>query len=263
VARRAQVIGVSSARPDGATSVAVALSAQFCAQARTLVVDLNPVQPELGALLDLDGPLNLHHVAHAFQLGCVRSSDLERSLSWRDGVACVAGVAHPDQGAEITTPFVSALLATASEMFEVIVLDLGRLRANLVGADAVDQLIWVVQPSPLGLAAFDRTWRVLDADAVPWMDKLAPVLNRVDEVTMSDTASYLKVQTGLAPIGTLPECRDLWRRIEYTHSLDGLLAPLEDGRRYVQTHGAGALAYRQELARLTANLPAQLEARSA
>lgn len=260
--RRTQVIGVGSARPDGATSVALALAAQLSTDARTLLIDLNPAQPELGALLDLDSQPNLYHLAHAYQLGAIRDEDLEPTIAWRDSLACVPGIAHPDQAEGITGPFVKALVEAASATFERVVLDFGRVRPALPAVEEIDRLLWVIQPSPLGLAAFDRTWRVLDADAVTWADRLAPVLNRADETSIDSVEPYLRMQAGLGALGKLPECRGLWKRLEYSHSLDALLAPLDDEKRYRRAHGLDALAYRRALSELVLAMSATPQAQA-
>jgi MinD-like ATPase involved in chromosome partitioning or flagellar assembly len=251
---------VGSARPDGATSVALALAAQLSTGARTLLVDLNTAQPELGALLDLDGQRNVSHLAHAFLLGPIRTDELEATVVFSDGLACVAGITHPDQAFWINEAFVGALVEAASGMFDQVVLDVGRVRPGLPGAEQMDRLLWIIQPSPLGLAAFDRAWRVLDADAVGWVNRLAPVLNRADERSIDSIGAYLRMQAGLIPVATIPECRGLWRKLEYSHSLDPLLAPLHDEKWYGRAHGPEALAYRRALATLLEAIPAEPEA---
>jgi MinD superfamily P-loop ATPase len=248
---RAAVMGVCSARSDGATSVAVALAAHLSITERTLLVDLNTWQPEVAALLDLDAPRNLHHLAHTFQLGAIRVEELEVAIAWRDGLACLAGIAHPDQAAEITPALVRGLVAVASEKFDRVVMDLGRVRPDMP-VDDVDRLLWVMRPAPLGLAAFDRAWRVLDADAVPWAPRVLPVVNRAGAGSIVSMDAYLGAQAGLVPIAELPESRDLWRRLEYTHRLDSLLAPLDDERRFERTHSPELLAFRRAVKALAA-----------
>ena len=111
-----------------------------------------------------------------------------------------------------------------------------------------------VRPSPIGLWAFDRAWRVLDVEAVGWRDSLRPVLTRVDHRALDGVERYLELESGLQVAARLPECPTIFTGIEYHHTLRDLLAPDADERRFVKVFGAEVLAYRHAVDDLAARL---------
>src|ERR1700737_5540009 len=96
------VFGVTSARPDGATSLALGLAGTYARSGRALLVDLNLQRPEIAPVLDLDERQSLYHLAYAAQLEAVRPSDLEEHVAWHAGLRVVAGLLHEAQRAQIT-----------------------------------------------------------------------------------------------------------------------------------------------------------------
>lgn len=251
---RAVVTGIVSARPDGATALAISLAARLSTAERTLLIDLNLDRPEIGALLDLSAGTTLHHLAHNSKLGPVSASELAGAVVWRDGLACLAGVSAASDAVLVTELFVGGLLEAAARDFDRVVLDLGRVRADLVAASAVDDLLCAVRPSPMGLWAFDRTWRELDVEAIAWRGALRPVLNRVDDRALDGVDRYIELESSLRISGRLPECRALFEAIEYHHALRELLAPDIDARRFVKVFGGDVLAYRNSVDQLAATL---------
>ncbi len=242
---RAVVTGVVSARPDGATALAISLAARLSTVRRALLIDLNLDRPEIGPLLDLNATTGLHQLSHNAKLGPVSSSELSEAVVWRDGLACLSGMPAAPDSALVTELFVSGLLDAASQDFDHVILDLGRLQPGLVGASSIDQLFCALRPSPIGLWAFDRAWRVLDLEATPWRESLRPVLNRVDDRALDGVERYVELETGLRVAGALPECSAIFTGIEYQHALRDLLAPDVDERRFVKVFGADVLAYRR------------------
>jgi hypothetical protein len=253
---RALVTGVVSARPDGATAVAIALAARLSATYRTLLVDLNLERPEIGPLLDLSGSSTVHHLAHNAKLGPIHTSELTEALVWRDGLACLAGVTRGVDATVVTDLFVSGLLEAASAGFDQVVLDLGRLRPDLLAAPALDHLLCAVSPSPLGLWAFDRAWRAIDVEAVGWRSSVMPVLTRVSGSTLDGVDHYLELETGLRVVARLPRCDSLFERLEYRHGLRDLLAPADEEARFSKAFGADVLAFRRAVDELAAGVAA-------
>jgi len=121
------------------------------ARARTLLIDLNLDCPEVAPLLDTGCSKTIYHLAYNAQLAPVSPDELEDHLGWRDGLAVLAGITHPEHAERITDHFLSGLLEAASGRFEHVVMDLGRLRVSLANPLTSTTLLWVVQPSPLGM----------------------------------------------------------------------------------------------------------------
>src|SRR2546429_1470843 len=153
--RSRSLVTLFSARPDGATSLALGLAALLSRVARVLLLELSP-RPELAALLDLDESPNLVQLAYMARLGQVRVLDLEEHVQWREGLGVLIGSrAGRDRREEVSEQFLDSLFATAVSRFDQVVVDLGRSRAVLPAAVTAGALVWVVTPSPLGMAALD------------------------------------------------------------------------------------------------------------
>src|ERR1700738_3186788 len=114
-------LGIFSARADGATTVAVGLAACLSARARTLLVDLNLDCPEVAPLLDVGCSRTVYHLAYNAQLAPVSREALEEHIGWRDRLAVLAGITHPEHAERITDHFLSGLLDAASRSFEFVV----------------------------------------------------------------------------------------------------------------------------------------------
>jgi hypothetical protein len=251
---RASVTGVVSARPDGATSLAIALAARLSASARTLLVDLNVTRPEVATLLDLDQRRNVYHLAFGSQVAPINPAELNEAISWVDSLACLAGIVHEDQADFLSEGFVAGLLEAAAINFDRVVLDLGRLRSKVPAASRVDLLLCAISPTPLGLAAFDRRWRVLEDDDVEWRSTLRPLLTRSKDTTLDGIENYLRLGTGLEVFGDLPDCPGIWNRLEYSHSLRELLAPGTDEAWFRRTFDEEVWHYRRSLDHLAESI---------
>jgi Mrp family chromosome partitioning ATPase len=74
------IVGVLSARPDGATSVALGLAARLSAHRRVITIDLSLHRPEVAALLNLDESAGVHRLASRSRLAGVTGADLSGHL---------------------------------------------------------------------------------------------------------------------------------------------------------------------------------------
>jgi Mrp family chromosome partitioning ATPase len=259
------IISVLSARPDGATSLALALAARLSAEGRVLVVDLCLERPEVAPLLDLDESPNLHQLAYQSRLAAVRAVDLEAQVQWRDGMAVLSGSwLLPAQREEITNQFVDELLGNAVTRFDRLVLDLGRPRPILPALVAGGLLVWVVTPSPLGMAALDRSIAQLDALGCAWRRSAKVVLNRVSDRSWQGIERFVEREYGMEVVGQMPLAPDFWQTVELSHSLRALSVPAPERKRFVRTYGTDAWTTRQALTRLTEELlPARQSASGA
>ena len=253
------IFGVFSARADGATTVSIGLAAALSQSSRTLLIDLNLQLSEIAPLLDLDSSRNLFHLAYNAQLAPVEGDDLEAHLSWRDGIGVLPGVRKPEHAEGISDHFLSGLLETARTRFENVVLDLGRVRAELPAAVAGGELVWVVTPTPLGMDALDRRYWQLDEFGPSWLQSARIVLNRVNESSLVGTERYIEREYGLKVAGTIPDTPDFWRRVELQHSPRALNASDPKHPRYRKTHGEQALRVRQAFEQLAQTLIATEE----
>lgn len=249
--QRPWTVGIGSARPDGATAVAIALAARLSVHGRTLLADVNQDRPEVAVLLDTDQRKNLYHLAFGSRVQRLGGRELADAVTWRGGLAILGGITDEEQAALVTAEFVAALIDAASEEFEYVVLDCGRLRPGTATAECVDQLACVLRPGPLGLASFDATWRQLEDDAAPWRTRMVAILNGIGAASLDGVDSYLQLAAGIRVMGKLPSAPALWTHIETQHSLDALLSPVGDESRFVRAYGADALEYRRELDVLT------------
>ncbi len=240
-------ITVVSARPDGASSIAAATAAVLSQAGRTLLVDLNLDRPEQAVLLDLDDSPNLFHLAYRSKLGPASSAELEDHLQWRDGIAVLPGIARSDDAVEVTDAFIDGLVATAARSYEHVVLDAGRPRLSLPSSLTAGVILWVIAPSPLGLAALDKAAGALEEAQSPWLARARVILNRVSERSLTGVERFVEREHGLRPAGQIPAASDFWADVELSHSLRALTVPMPTGDRYVKAYGGAALAVRRAI----------------
>jgi Flp pilus assembly CpaE family ATPase len=242
------VVSVVSARPDGATSIAMGLAAVRSRTARVLLIDLCPHGPEVAPLLDVEDSPNVYELSFVARLSPVSASDLEASVQWRDGLGVLAG-ARPQPGprGEISDAFVDGLVSAAAATFDLVILDLGRPRAQLPPTLTGGSLLWVVTPSPLGMAALDRAVSDLVQQEATWLPSARVVLNRVGERSWQDVEPFIHMEYGMRVAGTLPLADECWRTLEDRHSLAPFCVPVIDRKRHQRAYGADAWRVRQAL----------------
>jgi MinD superfamily P-loop ATPase len=249
------IVSVLSARPDGATSLAVALAARLSADRRVLVADLYLERPEVAALLDVDESPNLYQLAYQSHLAAVKTADLEAQLHWRDGLAVLSGSwLLPEEQQELTDHVVDELLRAAMTSFEHVVVDLGRPRPVLPASLTEGVLVWVVTPSPLGMAALDRSITQLEAQGCAWRRSAKVVLNRVSDRSWQDVDRFIEREYGMEVAGEVPLAPAYWQTVELSHSLRALCVPAEERKRFVRTYGPDAWATREALTELAERL---------
>jgi cellulose biosynthesis protein BcsQ len=245
------VVSVVSARPDGATSVAVGLAAVLSQTSRVLLVDLCPHGPEVAPLLDVEDSPNVYELSFLARLSPVSASELESHVQWRDGLGVLAGIwpaAGPRE--EITDVFVEGLMSAATSRFDHVVVDLGRPRPSLAPALAGGLLLWVVTPSPLGMAALDHTVASMNEREVTWFPSARVVLNRVDDRSWRDVERFIELEYQLPVAAKLPLADECWRALERQHSLAPFCVPVPDRKRHQRAYGQDAWRTRQALEEL-------------
>lgn len=263
---KGRVVAVTSARPDGATSVALGLAGTLARSGRALLVDLNLARPEVAPILDIEERKGLYHLAYGAQLEAVRPSDLEEHLSWRDGLGIVAGIQHDAQASQVTDHFVSGLIEATRSSFDAVVIDRGAVTGD-VFAGRVDQVLWVVAPGARGLAAFERAYDRLE-DSAPNRATLAEVrvvLNRVSPSSYREPESLFEHHYGLKVIGSIPDLTEFWGRVELEHSIRYFSAPSMTKDQFMKAYGGDAFAAREGFDQLLASIQEDLatEARPA
>jgi MinD-like ATPase involved in chromosome partitioning or flagellar assembly len=245
-------VGIFSARADGATTIALGLAACLSARGRTLLVDLNLDCPEVAPLLDLSCSKTVYHLAYNAQLAPVSPDELEEHLGWRDGLAVLPGITHTEHADRITDHFLVGLLEAASQRFESVVIDLGRMRRTLASPLTSTSLLWVVQPSPLGMEALERTLRRLADREDSWLASARLVLNRVSEHSLMGAERYVHEEYALEVAASVPDTPDYWRRVELEHSARAISVANPDHPRYLSAHGEQALLTRRAMEQLAA-----------
>jgi MinD-like ATPase involved in chromosome partitioning or flagellar assembly len=248
------MIGVFSARADGATTIAVGMAAVLSARARTLLIDLNLDSPEIAPLLDLDASRNVFHLAYNAQLAQVAGDELEEHVAWRDGLAVLPGLLKPDQAERISDHFLTGLMQAAGQRFQHVVIDLGRVRSGLPAPMTAADLCWVVIPSPLGMDALERSFGRLEEAGYDWLKRTRIVLNRVHAGSLAGADRYAATEHGLATAASIPDTPDYWRRVEVQHSPRALSVPEPEHPRYKKVHGDQALVARRAIEALTASI---------
>lgn len=258
-----QLITIVSARSDGATSLALALAAVLAVKKRTVLVDLNPNNPEVAAFLDADESKTVYHLAYNAQLTAVTDAELHEHLQWRDGFAVLPGITDPRQWEQITPLFIGNLLQVARTEFEAVVVDAGRLRHALPALLKSDTVLWLAAPRPLGLAAFEHAYRSVD-DVTHAELRVEVVLNRVSPSALADVARFIRSEYGLPVVGELPDCTDFWSRAELAHSVRALSTPLVDRQRALRSYGDEVFQMREAVEVLVARVaqPAMARART-
>jgi Mrp family chromosome partitioning ATPase len=245
------IISVFSARPDGATSVALGLAARLSASRRVLAVDLSLDRPEVAPLLNLDESAGLNQLASRSRLTAVTASELDAHVQWRDGIGVLVGTWRlPGQHEEVTGRFIEDLLTAATVGFDHIVIDLGRPRADLPPAIASGVLLWVATPTPLGLAALDRASSRLESTGCEWRRSAKVVLNRLTGRSWRGADRFIEREYGMEVVGRVPMASDFWESVEVTHSLRALCVPMPETARFLRAYGSGALLTRRALGQL-------------
>jgi hypothetical protein len=244
------IIGVVSARPDGATSVAIGLAAVLSADRRVLVVDASD-RPEVAPLLNLDESAGLHQLARRSRLAAVSVAELGVHAQWRDGLAVLAGTfLPPEQRLEITDQFIDELIAAAAVGFDHVVVDLGRPRASLPSSIARGNLLWVVAPTPLGLVALERSVGQLGLLDRDWWSSTGVVLNCIPARAWHGVDRFIEREYRTRVIGRLPAAPGLWESVEVSHSLDALCDPITELARHRRAHETEVLLTRRALNQL-------------
>ncbi len=240
------VLGVFSARADGATTVAIGLAAVMAAKARTLLIDLDLDNPEIATILDVDPEVGIFDLAYKAQLAPVERDELEQHTGVRDRIAVLPGINRRDDVDRITPHFLSGLIDAASRHFEHVVIDLGRM-PTLTAAVELDRLLWVVTPTARGTAALERRYWEAEREDAAWLKKAALVVNRHNGRAFTGFERYAADEYGLSTGGTLPETTDYWTRVDLQHSVDALnMAEIHTADpRYEKHHGAQALTARR------------------
>lgn len=242
-----RVAGVTSAHAAGATSLAAGLAGRLAGDERVLLVDLNPELAQLAPLLDLDDSANVYHLAHHARLESVSTAMLDEHVRWHEGLAVLPGATDPSQAQLIRDHFVNGLLDAAAGAYSWVVIDLGRVRSDVYPAAARGVLLWIVTPSPLGLAAFDRRFQQLRAADVPWLQRVQVVVNQAAEDSLLGVAEFLEGEYGVDVVGTVPYEPAFWRGLELSHSLQAFSAEVRDEGRYISWFGRPALRARRAL----------------
>jgi cellulose biosynthesis protein BcsQ len=244
-------VTVFSARPDGATSVSVGLAAVLSQTSRVLLIDLCPHGPEVAPLLDVEDSPNVYELSFLARLSPVSAGELESHVQWRDGLGVLAGIwPTTGQREEITDSFVEGLVSTALSRFDHVIVDLGRPRPTLAPTLTTGALVWVVAPSPLGMAALDHTTAGLKEQRAEWLDSARVVLNRVDDRSWRDVEQLIELEYGMRVVGKLPLADECWRALEKQHSIAPFCVPVPDRKRHQRMYGTDAWKTRQALEQL-------------
>jgi hypothetical protein len=254
-----RVISVVSAHAAGATSIAVALAAVLARDGRVLLVDLNPELAQVAAMLDLDDGTNVYHFAHGARLEPVTAAMVDDHVRWHEGVAVLPGAADPEQARQVRDHFVNGLLDAASARFPWAVIDLGRVRPELPRAATGGAVLWVVTPSPLGLAAFDRRFQQMRAAEAPWMSRAQAVVNQEAEDSLTGVAEFIGREYGLPVVGSVPYEPGFWRGVELSHTLQAFIADVRDDGSFVSWFGRSALRTRRALEAVARRLETSAE----
>ena len=248
--QRPALIAVASARPDGATTLALGLAALLSRTSRTLLIDLNVERPEIAPLLDIDESRTVFHLAYNAQLSPVTQQDLEDQLVWHEGLAVLPGIADAAQGQEIRSHFVAGLIEAARLGFKHVVCDLGRIRPELPPAAIDEVLLWAVAPTPLGVWAFDRTFRKVHEAEAEWLGQARAVVSQEAADSLGGVSGYLNREYGIRVLGAVPYEPRFWRSVQVSHSLRALNVEIRDQARYLRAYGSDALRTRDALERL-------------
>ncbi len=239
-----RTVGVVSAHAAGATSLATALAGVASGTGRALLIDLNPELAQVAALLDVDDRSNVYHLAYEARLEPVTGGMLDDHIVWHEGLAVLPGPADHEQAHEVRDHFVNGLLNAAAR-YGWVVIDLGRVREQLYQAATADTVLWVVTPSPLGLAAFDRRFRQLRSADAPWLARVQAVVNQSAKDSLAGVPEFIEREYGVPVLGTVPYEPEFWRALELSHSLQPFSSEIRDEGRFVSWFGQPALRVRR------------------
>src|SRR6266567_3766610 len=216
---RMTVLGLFSARADGATTVAIGLAAVSAAKAPTLLIDLDLDNPEIATILDVDPEVGIFDLAYKAQLAPVERDELEQHTGVRDRIAVLPGI-------------------------------------NRRAAVDLDRLLWVVTPTARGTASLERRYWEAEREDAAWLKKAALLVNRHNGRAFTGFERYAADEYGLSTGGTLPETTDYWTRVDLQHSVDALnMAEIHTADpRYEKHHGPQALTARRAFDLLSESL---------
>ncbi len=260
-----QPITVASARADGATSLALGLAAVFGERGRTVLVDLNMSSGEVATFLDLAEARTIYHLAYSAQLGPISDDELREHLQWHDGFAILPGITPGQDRKQVSAHFLAVLIQTLQNQFETVLIDGGRLQEHVPSEIMQGTVLWVLAPRPLGMGAFDRTFRALDGQITPWLNRAKVVLNRMSAEAFLEVPAFVRAEYGLAVLGEVSDGPRFWSRAELEHSLRALNGPMLERQRFVRAYGEEALRMRADLEGLAdrlASVPAVVPARN-
>jgi MinD-like ATPase involved in chromosome partitioning or flagellar assembly len=253
-----RVVSVVSAHAAGATSLAAGLAGILSGAGRVLLIDLNPELAQVAALLDVDDGTNVYHLAYDARLQPVNAAMLEEYVRWHEGLAVLPGVADRDQAREIRDHSVSSVLNAAAAQYEWAVIDLGRVHQELWPAATSGALLWIVTPSPLGLAAFERRFQQLRSAEAPWLAQVQVVVNQAADDSLAGVAEFLEREYKVHVVGSVPYEPGFWRAVEMSHSLQACSSELRDEGRFVGWFGRPALRARRALDAVARQLEASV-----
>jgi Flp pilus assembly CpaE family ATPase len=236
-----RILALTSARPEGATSLAIGLAALLSGGQKTLLIDLNPTRPEIAPLLNVNDDANVYDFAYRAQLGPVSPSELDALLGWQDGLAVLPGIVHPDQAKVVNSQTTAFLLAAAAALFDHVVVDLGRARSDLPGLTDGTCILWVLAPTRLGLASFDRNLERIRPPGAPWLDGRYAVINQVESRSLPQVPEFLYRQHGIPTAGVVPYEPEFWLDLGQYGALAALRSEVGRESEYTRMFGRPAL----------------------
>ena len=249
------MVSFISAHSDGATTLAAALAVLWSARERTLLIDLNLDRPDISTLLDVGEAKTMYHLAFNAQLSPVSAGDLEEHLSWREGLAVLPGIARDSQREAITEHFIAGLLDQALDLFDRVVVDLGRVRADLPRSTCEGSLVWVVCPGPYGLTAVERASAELRDASATWTRDTSVVLNRCGSKDFVGVDRFLPHEYGLNVTAQVADLPGYVRTVELSHSLRALSVPVQTERGFTRRYGPEALTMRRAIEGVASAVP--------
>jgi Flp pilus assembly CpaE family ATPase len=251
------ILALTSARPEGATSLAIGLAAVLSASTRTLLMDLNPQRPEIAQLLDVDDNLNVYHLAYRAQLSPVSPTELKSQLRWHEDLAVLPGITNPDQASVLNDQGVTFLVAAAQPLFDHVVLDLGPVQPAFQGLVREASILWVLSPTKLGLASFDRCLERMRPAGASWREGTYALLNQVGHLSLPGVPEFLQRQHGIPTVGAVPHEPDFWLDLVQYSSIKALQAEMGSRSQYIRMFGDPAFHTRKALDELIDQLAMQ------
>jgi Mrp family chromosome partitioning ATPase len=216
----------------GRTTVAVHLALGAArAGRRVLLVDGDAWGASVAQLLDLDESPSVAQAARAASSGWPDPL-AEYLQEGPDGLAVLAGLAHPDLWAAVTESTWRAVLASAAATFDLVVVDLAApadeddelvvdripVRRNVMTAVTLDQadfVVLVAAGDPVGLRRGIVAHRRLQEHRDLRDDRVRIVLNRVPAPgrRLQDCSHVIAEWTGAPPVALLPNEPALTRTV--------------------------------------------------